>query len=108
MKNRIFLIFIAYIWAKTLFGLTFHPLSQTRQITRRPVLFPIIFSPILGLFILFIIGRIAALLIIVYGLRREAIALFLSTALISILLWQALLLYLLASFLLAFWRNRQD
>ena len=105
MKKKVFLIFITYIWAKTLFGLAIHPFATTRQIIRRPVLFPIVFSPMLGLLTLFIAGRIAAFLISVYGLKRELIALILSTTLISVLLWQILLIYLLISLILAYRRN---
>ncbi len=105
MKKSIFLIFGTYIWTKTLLGLTFHPFKTIREVTRRPVLLPIIFSPFIGLLILFTLGRIGALLITVYGLKREIIAIFLSTALISILFWQALLIYLLISFLIALWKK---
>jgi len=105
MKKNTFFIFVAYIWTKTLLGLTFHPFSTIREVTRRPVLLPVIFSPIIGLFTLFVLGRFAALLITVYGLSRELIAFMLSVALISILFWQILLIYLLASFLIAFWRR---
>ncbi|MCL6096243.1 MAG: hypothetical protein M1444_00970 [Patescibacteria group bacterium] len=105
MKKNIFFIFVAYIWTKTLLGLTFHPFSTIREVTRRPVLLPIIFSPLIGLFTLFVLGRFAALLITVYGLKRELIALALSTALVSIVFWQLLLIYLLISFLIAFWRR---
>lgn len=105
MKKSTFLIFAAYIWTKTLLGLTFHPFTTIREVTRRPVLLPTIFSPFLGLLTLFLLGRIGSLLISVYGLKREIIAFFLSTALISILLWQALLLYLLVSFLMALWKK---
>jgi len=76
-----------------------------RQVTRRPILLPVIFSPIIGLAFFFVFGRIGAFLLDFYGLKREIIAIFLSTTLISILLWQALLLYLLMSFLLALWRK---
>lgn len=105
MKKNTFLIFVAYIWTKTLLGLTFHPFSTIREVTRRPVLLPVIFSPLIGLFTLFALGRFAALLISVYGLSREFIAFMLSAALISILFWQLLLIYLLVSFLIAFWRR---
>ncbi|OGH17900.1 MAG: hypothetical protein A3C22_03500 [Candidatus Levybacteria bacterium RIFCSPHIGHO2_02_FULL_37_10] len=105
MKKRTFLIFVAYIWTKTLLGLTFHPFRTIREVTRRPVLLPVIFSPFIGLFVFFILGRVGAFLINVYGLRREFISIILSTALISILLWQALLIYLLISFLLVLWKK---
>jgi hypothetical protein len=105
MKRNIFLIFVAYVWTKTLLGLSFHPFSTTREVTRRPVLLPVIFSPIIGLLALFLLGRIAALLITTYGPSRELISLTLSTALIGILLWQLLLLYFLLSYLVALWRK---
>jgi len=105
MKKNTFFIFVAYIWTKTLLGLTFHPFSTIREVTRRPVLLPVVFSPLIGLLTLFVLGRFAALLISVYGLSRELIALMLSAALISILFWQLLLIYLLLSFLIAFWRR---
>src|SRR3972149_6982101 len=100
MKKSTFLIFSAYIWTKTLLGLTFHPFTTIRQVTRRPILLPVIFSPIIGLASLFLFGRIGAFLLDFYGLRRDAIAIILSTALISILFWQVLLIYLLLSFLI--------
>ncbi|MDZ4228148.1 MAG: hypothetical protein U1E54_02795 [Candidatus Levybacteria bacterium] len=105
MKKNTFLIFSAYIWTKTLLGLTFHPFTTTRQVTRRPVLLPVIFSPIIGLVAFFVFGRIGAFLLDFYGLSRTGIAIFLSTFLISILLWQALLIYLLLNFLIVFWRK---
>ncbi|MDP2638010.1 MAG: hypothetical protein Q8P26_03040 [Candidatus Levybacteria bacterium] len=105
MKKSTFLIFVTYIWTKTLLGLTFYPLKTIREVTRRPVLLPVIFTPFIGLLMLFAAGRIGALLISVYGLKRDIIALFLSATLISILLWQALLIYLLISFLIALWKR---
>ena len=105
MKKKTFLIFSTYIWTKTLLGLTFHPFSTIREVTRRPVLLPIIFSPLIGLITLFIFGRIGSFLIHVYGLKRQFISLILSVSLISILFWQALLIYLLISFLFALWRR---
>lgn len=105
MKKRTFFIFVAYIWTKTLIGLTFRPFFTVREVTRRPILLPTIFTPFLGLLTLFVLGRIGALLITVYGLKRELISIVLSTALISVLFWQLLLIYLLISFLVAFWRR---
>jgi len=106
MKKNVFLIFVAYVWTKTLLGLSLHPFSTVREVTRRPVLLPVVFSPLIGLCTLFVLGRIGALLITTYGLSREIIALGLSCALIGILLWQLLLLYLLISFLTALWRKK--
>jgi hypothetical protein len=105
MKKSTFLIFSAYIWTKTLLGLTFHPFMTIKQVTRRPILLPVIFSPIIGLAAFFVFGRVGAFLLDFYGLRREVIAIFLSATLISILLWQALLIYLLVSFTIAYLRK---
>lgn len=101
MKKRTFLVYGAYIWTKTLLGLTIHPYLSVRETLRRPILLPVIISPILGIITLLIAGKIASLLIIVYDFKRELIALLLSTTLISIILWQTLILYLLISFILA-------
>jgi len=106
MKKHTFLLYIAYIWTKTLLGLTFHPYLSVKETIRRPILLPVIFTPSLGILILFLAGKIGALLITVYKFKRELISLFLSTTLISILFWQVLLLYLLGSFLVSSWRKR--
>lgn len=106
MKKRTFFFFIAYIWTKTLLGLTFTPFKSIREVVRKPVLLPVIFTPFLGLLILFFAGRLAALLITLYGFKREVLAVFLSTTLLSLLFWQLLLIYLLISFFFAFLRNK--
>ncbi len=105
MKKHTFFIFVAYIWTKTLIGLTFYPSKYVKGMVRRPILLPVVFSPVMGLAILFIVGRIAALFVSPQGFKREIVVIFLSTTLLSILFWQALLLYLLGSFLIAL-RNR--
>jgi len=105
MRKGVFFIFVGFIWTKTLLGLTFHPFTTIRQVTRRPVLLPVILTPIIGLIAFFIFGRIGAFLVDFYGISRTAIAIFLSTFLISILFWQALLIYLLLNFLIASWRK---
>lgn len=84
-----------------LLGLTFHPYKSIKETIKRPVLIPVIFSPLIAVFLLFLTAKIGSLLIVVYGIQREAVALFLSTTFIAILFWQLLLLYLLISFLSA-------
>lgn len=101
-KQPVLLIFIAYVWTKTLLGLAITPYKSTREITRHRVLLPVVFSPLYGLVILFIIGRVGSFLFDLDGVQRSLLALVLSSALISILLWQGLLIYLLLSFYLAF------
>lgn len=105
MKKQTFFIFVTYVWVKTLLGVTFYPYKSTREIIRRPVLLPVIFSPLLTLLAFFILGRVASTIIIVYGLSRQLIAIILGGAFLSILLWQALLIYLLGSFLISRWKN---
>ena len=106
MRKRTFFIYVAYVWTKTLLGLTFHPYTSVRETLRRPVLLPVIVSPLMGLGILLITGKLASLLIVVYDLKRELIGIFLSTTLISIIFWQLLLLYLLISFVTAYLKKR--
>ena len=106
MRKRTFLIYVAYIFTKTLLGITFYPYKSVRETTRRPILIPVIFSPFVGFILLFIVSKIGSILIRVYGRERELIGLFLSTAFLSIILWQALLIYLLLSFLISSQRNR--
>jgi hypothetical protein len=107
MKKRTFLIFAAYVWTKTLLGLTFHPFLTIRQVIRRPVLLPVILTPIIGLAACFALGRIGAVLVDFYGISRTAISIFLSTFLISILFWQALLIYLIINYLIVFLKNKR-
>jgi hypothetical protein len=101
MKKRVILIYGSYLWTKMLIGLTFHPYRSIKETIRRPVLLPVIFSPIIAIFLLFIAAKLGSLLITVYGIQREAVAIFLSTTLISIIFWQVLLLYFLISFFVA-------
>lgn len=101
MKKRTFIIYSSYIWTKTLLGLTFHPYKSVKETIKRPILLPVIFSPLIAIALLFLAAKIGSLLIVVYDMKREAVAIFLSTTLISIIFWQLLLLYLLISFLIA-------
>lgn len=98
MKKPVFLLFVAYVWTKTLLGLSTTPYKSVREMTRHKVLVPVVFSPLVGLAILFVLGRMGSFVFEVEGFRRTFLALTLSTAFISILLWQLLLLYLLLSF----------
>ncbi len=101
MKKRVLFIYGSYLWTRTLLGLTFHPYHSIKETLRRPVLLPVIFSPLIAIALLFLAAKTGSLLITVYGIQREAVAIFLSTTLISIIFWQALLLYFLISFLIA-------
>lgn len=105
MKKPVLYIFIGYVWSKTLLGLVLHPYKSVREMTRQKVLVPVVFSPVIGLAILFVLGRMGSFVFEVEGFRRTVLAVSLSTGLIAILLWQAFLLYLLLSFYLGM-RNR--
>ncbi len=108
MKKSTFLIYCMYVWTKTLVGLTLTPYLSVKQTVRHPVLLPVIFSPLIGIVILLVAGKLGSALIIVYGRERELIGLFLSVTLLSILLWQILLLYLLFSFVISSWNTKKD
>lgn len=101
MKKSALFIFITYVWTKTLYGLIVNPYKSVRKVSRKKILLPVVFSPLYSLFGLFILGRLATFFIEVQGFKRELIALTLSVSLLSILLWQLLLIYLLLSFIFA-------
>ena len=101
MKKRTLVIYASYVWTKMLLGLTFHPYKSIKETIRRPVLLPVIFSPLIAIGLLFLAAKIGSLLITIYGTQRDAVAVFLSTTLISIIFWQALLIYFLVSFVIA-------
>ena len=101
MKKSALAIFITYIWTKTLYGLVVTPYKSVRKVSRDKILLPVVFSPLYALAGLFVAGRIVSYFIQVHGFKRELIAFVLSSGLLSILLWQGLLLYLLINFLFA-------
>lgn len=101
MKKRTFLIFTLYTWGRILYGLILHPYKTIREIVRKPVFIPVALSPLLGIGVLFFLGRAGAFLIDIYGIKRDVIAMVLSTSLFSLVLWQLFLLYLLISLISA-------
>jgi hypothetical protein len=66
---------------------------------------PALITPFAGLGVLFVLGRIGAILVDVYGVNRTFIAIFLGSSLFTIVFWQLLLLYLLMSLISAKRRN---
>lgn len=106
MKLRTFIIYIAYVWTKIVLGLTVNPYKFVKETINRPILLPVIVSPILGLLILLVASGISSRIIFVYGTQREMLGLILSTVLIAIILWQLLIFYLLGNFLYAKIRNK--
>jgi hypothetical protein len=105
MKKSTLLIYIGYYWTKTLLGIAVRPYLSVKETMRRPILLPVIFAPIAGLIFLFIASKIGSLFIFIDGNLRGVVALFLSTTLLTIVMWQLLLLYLLVSFLIARIKN---
>jgi hypothetical protein len=106
MRKRTFVVFVSYIWTKILLELTFYPFTSVREVVRRPILLPTIFSPFLGIILIFLISRVAALFVATTGIFRVGISLLLSSAVLSIFMWQILLLYLLLSYVFALWKNQ--
>jgi len=99
MKKQTFILFSAYVWLKAFYGVTFHPYKTIWEIRRHPVLTPMLTSPLFTLFLIFILGKIGSVLIFVYGKERTLIAIILGGAILSIILWQLLVLYFLVIFL---------
>lgn len=103
MKKSTFLVWISYVWATTLAGLAIHPYQSIRRIvlTKR-ILLPVTLSPIIGLVILFVIGRVGSHFFTLGSLGRELMALVLGSTLVGLVMWQGLLLLLVWRF----WRVR--
>ncbi len=96
-------VWMAYVWSVTLAGLAIHPYqSVKRMVLNKPVLLPVVLSPVVGLIILFVGGRVGSYVFTLGILGREIMALVLGSTLIGLLLWQGLLLFLVVRF----WRAR--
>lgn len=96
-------VWIAYVWSTTLAGLAIHPYQSVRRmVLNKPILLPVVMSPLMGLVGLFVIGRVGSFVFTLGTIGREMVALVLGSTLIGLLLWQGLLLFLVARF----WRAR--
>lgn len=96
---RTLLLWVSYVWATTLAGLAIHPYqSVKRMVLDKPVLLPVILSPVLGLIALFVVGRVGSYVFNLGPIGREIMALVLGSTLIGLLLWQGLLLALMWRF----------
>jgi hypothetical protein len=94
---------VAYVWFKTLAGLAVHPYKSVKKMVfRDQILLPVVASPIVGLAVLFVVGRVGSSVWDMTGLWREGTAALLGTILIGLLLWQVLLLALVYRF----WRAK--
>lgn len=100
---RSLLVWIAYVWATTVAGLTIHPYQSIKRIVMdKPILLPVAMSPVLGLIVLFVIGRLGSYIFTLGTIGREFMALILGSTLIGLLMWQGLLMFLVVRF----WRAR--
>ncbi len=96
-------LWMSYVWGTTLAGLAVHPYQSTRRmVLNKPILLPVVLSPVLGLIGLAVVGRVGSYIFTFVGWSREIMALILGSTLIGLLLWQGLLLALVYRF----WRAR--
>lgn len=94
---------VAYVWSVTLAGLAIHPYQSVRRmVLDKPILLPVVLSPVLGLLSLFFVGRVGSFVFTLGSLGREIMAMVLGSTLIGLLMWQGLLMMLV----LRFWRAR--
>ena len=100
---RKILLWMTYVWATTLAGLAIHPYqSIKRMVLNKPILLPVSLSPVIGLIVLFVFGRVGSYVFTLGPIGRELMAMVLGSTLIGLLLWQGLLLALV----IRFWRAR--
>ena len=89
-----FLAWVVYHVLRLGLGLVVHPYRTTREIMRGRWFVPLVFLPTGLLVWIFVTGRIAAWVVEVPFFLRDVLGLFYATALLSIGLWQGLLVYL--------------
>ena len=103
MKKSALIIWISYVWGTTLAGLAIDPYQSIRRIVLgKKILLPVTLSPLIGLIVLFVAGRMGSYVFTLGTIGRELVALVLGSTLIGLLMWQGLLLLLV----LRFWRAR--
>ncbi len=96
-------VWASYVWGTTLAGLAIHPYQSIRRIVLgKKILLPVTLSPLIGLIVLFVAGRMGSYVFTLGNIGRELTALVLGSTLIGLLMWQGLLLLLV----LRFWRAR--
>lgn len=102
-KWGILSIWVTYVWSVTLAGLAIHPYQSVRRmVLDKPILLPVVLSPVIGLVSLFVVGRVGSYAFTLGLVGREMMSLLLGSTLIGLLLWQGLLLFLVVRF----WRAR--
>lgn len=98
------IIWLAYVWTTTLAGLAIHPYQSVRRMVfGERILLPVTLTPVIGLFTLFVVGRVGSYVFTLGPIGREMMAMVLGSTLIGLLLWQGLLIALIVRF----WRARQ-
>ncbi len=96
---KTWVVWIGYVWSVTLAGLAIHPYQSVRRmVLDKPILLPVVLSPVIGLVGLFVVGRVGSYVFTLGPLGRELMALVLGSTLIGLLLWQGLLLGLVYRF----------
>ena len=99
MKKSSLLLWVGYVWAKTLAGLAIHPYKSIRRIVLgEQVLLPVTISPLMALVAFFVVGRVGSYVLNLEGNTRELMAAVLGVTLIGLLLWQGLILVLVYRF----------
>lgn len=89
-----FLVWVVYHLFRLCLGLIIHPYMTVREIMRGRWFIPLLFFPFGILVWMFLSGRIGAWVVDVPFSFRDGVALLFATAILSIGLWQGLLLYL--------------
>lgn len=103
MNKSSLILWITYVWTKTLAGLAIHPYKSIRRIVLgERVLLPVTMSPLMAIVGLLIVGRVGSYVMNLGGFTREAMAAVLGITLIGLLMWQGLILALVYRF----WKAR--
>jgi hypothetical protein len=97
-KILAFLTWVVYHILRLCLGLVVHPYRTTREIMRGRWFIPLVFLPTGILVWIFLTGRIAAWVVEVPFALRDVIGILYTSAILSIGLWQGLLLYLAVRF----------
>ncbi|EKD80277.1 MAG: hypothetical protein ACD_40C00156G0011, partial [uncultured bacterium] len=54
---KTWVVWIGYVWSVTLAGLAIHPYQSVRRmVLDKPILLPVVLSPVIGLVGLFVVG----------------------------------------------------
>ena len=91
-------VWVVYHGVRLCVGLVIHPYRTMREIMRGLWFVPLVFVPVVLLIWIFVTGRIAAWVVDGPSALCDWIGLFYASLLLSLGLWQALLLYLAVRF----------